>query len=129
MARRVLIATPTTLLAILRAIAHGFAEQQVADSARAVSRAGRELHRRLERLSGLLGILGSRLNGTVRAYNEAVGSYEARVVPAARRLGEHGAAGGGEVLAPDGLSLAARMPASPGGPAVADDGTLYAVSD
>jgi DNA recombination protein RmuC len=110
MARRVLVATPTTLLAVLRAIAHGWQEQQVADSAREVAELGRELHRRLARLSGRLATLGSRLNGTVRAYNEAIGSYEARVVPAARRLAEHGAGGGGDVEVPAGLAVAARSP-------------------
>jgi DNA recombination protein RmuC len=119
MARRVLIATPTTLLAVLRAIAYGWQEQQVGESARAVGELGRELHRRLARLSGLLAAVGTRLNGAVRAYNEAIGSYEARIVPAARRLAEHGAAGGGEVEAPAQLAVAARAPA----------GEPYALSD
>jgi DNA recombination protein RmuC len=91
MARRVLIATPTTLLAMLRAIGHGWQQERVAESAQAISELGRELHGRLVKLSGLLGTLGSRLSSTVRAYNETVGSYEARVLPGARRFAEHGA--------------------------------------
>ena len=91
MARRVLIATPTTLLAMLRAVAYGWQQERVAESAQAISDLGRELHARLVKLSGLIATLGTRLNSTVRAYNETVGSYEARVLPAARRFADHGA--------------------------------------
>jgi DNA recombination protein RmuC len=98
MTRRVLIATPTTLLAMLRAVAYGWQQERVAESAQAVSELGRELHGRLVKLSGLLGTLGSRLNSAVRAYNDTVGSYEARVLPGARRFAEHGAASSGREL-------------------------------
>ncbi len=98
MARRVLIATPTTLLAMLRAVAYGWQQERVAESAQAISELGRELHGRLAKLSGLLATLGSRLNSTVRAYNEAVGSYEARVLPAARRFEDHGSVAAGREL-------------------------------
>jgi DNA recombination protein RmuC len=91
MAQRVLIATPTTLLAILRAVAYGWQQERVAESAQAISELGRELHVRLVKLAKLFSKLGSRLDSTVRAYNEAVGSYEARVLPAARRFADHGA--------------------------------------
>ena len=91
MARRVLIATPTTLLAILRAVAYGWQQEKVAESAQAISELGRDLYARLVKMSGLLATLGTRLNSTVRAYNETVGSYEARVLPGARRFAEHGA--------------------------------------
>jgi DNA recombination protein RmuC len=98
MARRVLITTPTTLLAMLHAIAYGWQQERVAESAQAVSELGRDLHGRLVKLSGLLATLGTRLNSTVRAYNETVGSYEARVMPAARRFEDHGATAGGRDL-------------------------------
>lgn len=98
MARRVLIATPTTLLAMLRAVAYGWQQERVAESAQAISDLGRELHARLVKLSGLLATLGTRLNSAVRAYNETVGSYEARVLPAARRFGDHGAVTEGREL-------------------------------
>jgi DNA recombination protein RmuC len=98
MARRVLVATPTTLLAMLRAVAYGWQQERVAESAQAISELGRELHGRLSKLSGLLGTLGSRLNSAVRAYNETVGSYEARVLPAARRFADHGAVAEGREL-------------------------------
>jgi DNA recombination protein RmuC len=99
MARRVLVATPTTLLAMLRAVAYGWQQERVAESAQAISDLGRELHGRLAKLSSLLATVGTRLNSTVRAYNDAVGSYEARVMPAARRFEDHGAVAAGRDLA------------------------------
>jgi DNA recombination protein RmuC len=98
MTRRVLIATPTTLLAILWAVAYGWQQERVAESAQAISDLGRELHTRLVKLSNLVATLGTRLNSTVRAYNETVGSYEARVLPAARRFADHGAVADGREL-------------------------------
>jgi DNA recombination protein RmuC len=109
MARRVLIATPTTLLAILRAVGYGWQQERMADSAKAISEIGRELHTRLVKLSGLFGTLGNRLNSAVRAYNEAIGSYESRVLPGARRFAEHGVVSAGrepEKLEP--VTLSAR---------------------
>jgi DNA recombination protein RmuC len=91
MSRRVLIATPTTLLAILRAVAYGWQQERVAESAQAISELGRELHGRLVKLSTLMATLGRRLGSTVQAYNDTVGSYESRVLPSARRFAEHGA--------------------------------------
>jgi DNA recombination protein RmuC len=96
MARRVLIATPTTLLALLHTVGYGWQQERVAESAQAISELGRELHGRLVKLSTLIGTLGKRLNSAVAAYNETVGSYETRVLPAARRFAEHGAVSEGQ---------------------------------
>ena len=98
MARRVLIATPTILLALLHSVAYGWQQERVAESAQAISELGRELHARLVKLSTVLSRLGDRLNGTVKAYNETIGSYEARVLPSARRFAEHGAVAEGTEL-------------------------------
>jgi DNA recombination protein RmuC len=98
MARRVLIATPTILLALLHSVAYGWQQERVAESAQEISALGRELHTRLVKLSSLLGTLGSRLNSAVRAYNDTVGSYEARVLPGARRFADHGAVAEGREL-------------------------------
>jgi DNA recombination protein RmuC len=98
MAQRVLIATPTTLLALLHSVAYGWQQERVAESAHEISLLGRELHARLVKLSTLLGTLGTRLNRAVGAYNDAVGSYEARVLPSARRFAEHGAVSEGSEL-------------------------------
>ncbi len=98
MAQRVLIATPTTLLAMLYSVAYGWQQERVAESAQEVSELGRELYGRLVKLSTLLGNLGTRLNRAVSAYNETIGSYEARVLPSARRFADHGAVSEGSDL-------------------------------
>ena len=114
MAQRVLITTPTTLLATLWAVAYGWQQERVAESAQAISSLGRELHTRLARLSELLARLGSRLNSTVNAYNETIGSYERRILPAARRFADHGAvAADSELPAIDQVTSTARTIALP----------------
>jgi DNA recombination protein RmuC len=99
MAQHVLIATPTTLLALLHAVAYGWQQERVAESAQAISELGRELHGRLSKLSNHLSVVGTRLNSTVKAYNDVVGSYESRVLPSARRFADHGAVAEGAELA------------------------------
>jgi DNA recombination protein RmuC len=109
MARHVLIATPTTLLALLHTVGYGWQQERVAESAQAISELGRELHGRIARLSSLLATLGNRLNSTVRAYNDTVGSYETRVLPGARKFAVHGAvAEGTELPELDQVTLSAR---------------------
>ena len=108
MSRRVLIATPTTLLAMLRAVSYGWQQERVAESAHAISELGRELHGRLVKLSGLVATVGTRLNSTVRAYNEMVGSYEARVLPAGRRFSDHGVTAGRELPELEQVTTSAR---------------------
>jgi DNA recombination protein RmuC len=109
MSRRVLIATPTTLLALLHSVAYGWQQERVAESAQEISELGRELHTRLMKLAGLLATVGGRLNSTVKAYNEAVGSYEARVLPSARRFADHGAVSEGtEVPELEQVTVSAR---------------------
>jgi DNA recombination protein RmuC len=109
MARRVLIATPTTLLALLHTVGYGWQQERVAESAQAISELGRDLHGRLVKLSTLIATLGKRLNSTVTAYNETVGSYEARVLPGARRFAEHGAvASGAEIPEVEQITVSAR---------------------
>jgi len=86
----VLVATPTTLIALLRAVAYGWQQERVAEDARAVAELGRDLHRRLETFAEHLQRVGRGLQTAVRAYDGAVGSFEHRVLPGARRLAEHG---------------------------------------
>jgi DNA recombination protein RmuC len=86
--RRVLIATPVTLIALLRSIAYGWQQENLAENARQIAEAGRTLHDRVGTFATHLRKVGTNLDRAVGAYNEAVGSYEARVVPAARKLAE-----------------------------------------
>jgi len=94
----VLIATPMTLIALLRAVSYGWQQERVAESARAIGQAGREVHERLGLLVERVDRVGQRLSGTVNAYNEAVGTLQGRVLPSARRLAEHGVVADGERL-------------------------------
>jgi DNA recombination protein RmuC len=88
----VLIATPTSLLAVLRSVQYGWRQQQIEQSAREIAELGRELHGRLGRFASVLAKVGRGLNTSVNAYNEAVGSFDSRVLVTARKLSEHGAA-------------------------------------
>lgn len=87
----VLLATPMTLIGFLRTVERGWREEAVAENARQVSDAGQELHDRLAKLGEHLERLGKNLSGSVRSYNDFVGSLESRVMPAARKLKELGA--------------------------------------
>jgi len=89
--QQVLLATPTTLIALLRAVHYGWKQEQIAKSAREIAETGRELHRRIARFVEPLARVGRQLGSAVNAYNEAVGSFESRVVPQLRRIEEAGA--------------------------------------
>ncbi len=84
--RRVILATPSTLIALLRTVAYAWTEQALTTNAREVFELGRELYQRLGRLGRHLDRLGRSLAGAVGSYNEAVGSLETRVLVSARRL-------------------------------------------
>ena len=85
-ARRIVLATPATLLALLLTIAHVWKQDSLAINAREIANEGRDLHKRLAILSGHLAKLGNALESSLRSYNAVVGSFDKRVVPAARRL-------------------------------------------
>jgi DNA recombination protein RmuC len=87
-ARKVVPASPTTLIALLRTVAHGWTEQAVSDQAREIHRIGRELHERLCTMAGHLDKVGRSLQGAVTSYNAAVGSLESRVLVSSRRFTE-----------------------------------------
>ena len=92
--QQVLLATPTTLIGLLRAVHYGWKQELIAASAREIAETGRELHKRIARFVEPLARVGRQLGSAVSAYNEAVGSFESRVVPQLRRIEEAGATSG-----------------------------------
>lgn len=86
--RSVVITTPATLIALLKAVSFGWAQASVERDARAVLAAGKELHDRVATMLEHMGRLGAGLKRAVVSFNDAVGSLETRVAPAARRIGE-----------------------------------------
>ena len=88
MERNVVLATPMTLVALLRTVAYAWRQESLAANAQQVLTLGRELHGRLATLGGHVGRLGRQLDGAVRAYNDSVSSLESRVLVSARRLAE-----------------------------------------
>jgi DNA recombination protein RmuC len=108
-AKGVLIATPTTLIALLHATYYGWRQEKIAESAREIAAAGRELHKRVATFLEPYAKLGRQLNSAVNAYNQAAGSLDARVLPQLRRLEDAGA--GSEKPLPEvtGLDTPARL--------------------
>ncbi len=89
--RGVVLASPSTLLGFLRGVALGWREHRIAEQADEIARTGRELHDRLSVFAGHLDRVGASLRRAVDSYNGAVGSFEARVLPQARRFDDLGA--------------------------------------
>jgi DNA recombination protein RmuC len=113
MSQRVVVATPTTLVVLLRAIAYGWKQERLASSAVEIRDLGRELYERLRTLAGHLDRIGVTLGQSVRAYNDAVGSLELRVLPKAREFRELGAGEGDEIRRLKGVEHVPRPLAAP----------------
>jgi DNA recombination protein RmuC len=106
--QQVLMATPTTLIGLLWAVHYGWRQELIAESAREIAESARELHNRLGRFVEPLSKVGRQLDSAVSAYNEAVGSFDHRVMPQVRKIEQAGAASERKVLAPDAVEITAR---------------------
>ena len=84
--RKVIVASPTTLIALLKAVAYGWNQKNLAESARKISEAGKDLYKRLCTMTGYMHEMGKKLGGAVTAYDEMLRSMERRVFPLARKF-------------------------------------------
>jgi DNA recombination protein RmuC len=93
--QRVLVTSPTSLIALLWAAAYGWREEQLTENAKAISELGQELYKRVAALGRYLKNLGDGLSKAIVAYNNAIGTVESRVLVSARKFKDYGAAAGG----------------------------------
>jgi DNA recombination protein RmuC len=121
--RNVVIATPTTLIALLRTVAYGWRQEALARNAAAVHQLGKELHARLATMGTHVAKLGRSLDGAVDSYNKTVSSLEARVLVTARRLTELKVADD-ELEAPSPVDRSPRRVSAPELVASADDALI-----
>ncbi len=114
----VIIATPTTLIALLKAVSYGWRQEQMAANAQEVSKLGKDLYDRLRTFTNYFAEIGRGLDRALESYNKGVGSLEARVLVTARKFKERGAIAGEEIETLDPIDKAAR-------PLSLDEGGLF----
>jgi DNA recombination protein RmuC len=111
---RVIPASPTTLIALLKAVGYGWRQEQIAENAQAISELGRTLYDRIAILASHFAEVGKHLDRTVGSYNKTVGSFETRVLVQARKFKELGASAGDEIGCIDVIEKAPRCLSSIG---------------
>jgi DNA recombination protein RmuC len=108
--RKVLLATPTTLISVLKGVGYGWRQQQLAENAELIRQVAAELYDRVQTLQGHYTDTGKHLERAVDAYNKSVASWDARLLPSLRRIRELGTVNGDEPVAPERVGLLPRRP-------------------
>jgi len=121
---RVYPASPITLIALLQVVAQGWRHERLARNAEEVQSLGQELHARVTKMTEYLDTLRMRLDGTVRAFNDVVGSYETRVLVTARRFKTLGATSGSEIEPLQAIDAVPRAMQSVDAPALPDEAMI-----
>jgi len=112
-AKKVVLASPTTLIAVLRAVAYGWRQERLAENAERISVLGQELHERIATMAGYFADLGGALDRALREYNRTLSSLESRVLVTARKFRELGVASKQEIADAEFIETARReLPAS-----------------
>ncbi len=111
--RKVIPASPTTLIGLLRAVAYGWQQEKLAENAQHISELGKELYERVVTMGDHFAKVGKGLDNAVKSYNEAVGSLETRVLPKAREFRELGVGSGKELVALDPVERTCRKLQAP----------------
>jgi DNA recombination protein RmuC len=116
----VIIATPSSLVALLKAVAYGWRQTSLAQNAQVIRDLGADLYKRLNVLNSHLAKLSRNLNGSVEAFNAAVGSLERQVLPGARKFTELGIRPDKELDSIEPIDALARTPLSTASDAPSD---------
>ena len=108
--QKVLLATPTTLIALLRSVAYGWRQEQLTENAEAISQLGREIYDRLATLNQHFTLMGKNLERAVDSYNKGMASLDSRVLVSARKFKELGAGSSKEI---EPIEQIDKLPCSP----------------
>ena len=108
--RKVILATPATLVSALAGVAHGWRQQQVIDNAERIRQTAADIYERLVTWHAHYADMGLALERAIHSYNRSVGSWESRLLPSMRKIREMGVVAGAEPEAPPPVDAAARLP-------------------